>query len=52
MEGPAQVWLHLVVNVNNSYFIANTDAYKKFSPELQGKLSKVAEEPRAGIRTR
>jgi TRAP-type C4-dicarboxylate transport system substrate-binding protein len=34
----------LIVNVNNSYFIANTDAYKKLSPELQGKLLKVAEE--------
>jgi TRAP-type transport system periplasmic protein len=34
----------LVVNVNNSYFIANTDAYKKLSPELQGKLRKVAED--------
>jgi TRAP-type C4-dicarboxylate transport system substrate-binding protein len=29
---------HLVVNVNNSYFIANTEAYNKLSPELQGKL--------------
>src|SRR5262245_12942287 len=34
----------LVVNVNNSYFIANTDAYKKLSPELQGKLRKAAED--------
>jgi len=34
----------LVVNVNNSYFIANTDAYKKLSPDLQGKLRKVAED--------
>ncbi len=32
----------LVVNVNNSYFIANTDAYKKLNPDLQGKLRKVA----------
>jgi TRAP-type transport system periplasmic protein len=34
----------LVVNVNNSYFIANTDALKKLSPDLQGKLRKVAED--------
>jgi TRAP-type transport system periplasmic protein len=34
----------LVVNVNNSYFIANTDAYKKLNPDLQGKLRKVAED--------
>ena len=34
----------LIVNVNNSYFIANTDAYKKLSPDLQGKLRKVAED--------
>jgi TRAP-type C4-dicarboxylate transport system substrate-binding protein len=34
----------LVVNVNNSYYIANTDAYKKLSPDLQGKLRKVAED--------
>jgi TRAP-type C4-dicarboxylate transport system substrate-binding protein len=32
----------LVVNVNNSYFIANTDVYKKLNPDLQGKLRKVA----------
>ncbi|MFM9884306.1 MAG: TRAP transporter substrate-binding protein DctP [Burkholderiales bacterium] len=32
----------LIVNVNNSYFIANTDAFKKLSPDLQGKLRKVA----------
>jgi TRAP-type C4-dicarboxylate transport system substrate-binding protein len=32
----------LIVNVNNSYFIANTDAYKKLSADLQGKLQKVA----------
>ena len=32
----------LIVNVNNSYFIANTEAYKKLSPDLQGKLRKVA----------
>ena len=34
----------LVVNVNNSYFIANTDAYRKLSPALQGALRKVAED--------
>ena len=34
----------LIVNVNNSYFIANTDAYKKLSPDLQAKLRKVAED--------
>ena len=32
----------LIVNVNNSYFIVNTEAYKKLSPDLQGKLRKVA----------
>ena len=30
----------LIVNVNNSYFIANTEAYSKLSPDLQGKLRK------------
>jgi TRAP-type C4-dicarboxylate transport system substrate-binding protein len=34
----------LIVNVNNSYFIANTDAYKKLNADLQGKLRKVAED--------
>jgi len=34
----------LIVNVNNSYFIANTDAYSKLSPDLQGKLRQVAQE--------
>ena len=34
----------LIVNVNNSYFIANTDAYKKLSPELQAKVRKAAED--------
>src|SRR5262245_20162203 len=34
----------MVVNVNNSYFIANTDAYKKLSPNLQAALRKVAQE--------
>jgi TRAP-type transport system periplasmic protein len=33
----------LIVNVNNSYFIANTDAYKKLSPDLQDKLRKAAQ---------
>lgn len=32
----------LIVNVNNSYFIANTEAYSKLSPDLQAKLRKVA----------
>ncbi len=32
----------LIINVNNSYFIANTDAFNKLSPELQTKLRKVA----------
>jgi len=34
----------IVVNVNNSYIIANTDAFNKLSPDLQGKLRKVAQE--------
>src|SRR5262249_49719656 len=34
----------LIVNINNSYFIANTDAYRKLSPELQNQLRKAAEE--------
>jgi TRAP-type transport system periplasmic protein len=34
----------IVVNVNNSYIIANTDAFKKLSPDLQGKLRKVAQD--------
>jgi TRAP-type transport system periplasmic protein len=33
----------LIVNVNNSYFIANTDAYRKLSPQLQSELRKAAE---------
>ena len=32
----------MVVNVNNSYIIANTEAFNKLSPDLQGKLRKVA----------
>jgi TRAP-type C4-dicarboxylate transport system substrate-binding protein len=34
----------LIVNVNNSYFIANTEAFNKLSPELQGKLRAVAQD--------
>jgi TRAP-type C4-dicarboxylate transport system substrate-binding protein len=34
----------LIVNVNNSYFIANTDAYRKLSPGLQAELRKAAED--------
>ena len=34
----------LIINVNNSYFIANTEAYNKLAPDLQAKLRKVAEE--------
>ncbi len=34
----------LIVNVNNSYFIVNTDAYRKLSPELQGQLRNAAED--------
>jgi TRAP-type transport system periplasmic protein len=34
----------LIVNVNNSYFIANTDAYRKLSPQLQDQLRKAAED--------
>jgi len=30
----------LIVNVNNSYFIVNTDAYDKLSPDLKAKLNK------------
>ena len=32
----------IVVNVNNSYIIANTEAFNKLSPDLQAKLRKVA----------
>jgi TRAP-type transport system periplasmic protein len=32
----------LIVNVNNAYFIANSEAYGKLSPDLQDKLRKVA----------
>ena len=34
----------LVVNVNNSYIIANTEAFNKLSADLQGKLRKVAQD--------
>jgi TRAP-type transport system periplasmic protein len=34
----------MVVNVNNSYFIANTNAYLKLSSELQAKMRKAAED--------
>jgi TRAP-type transport system periplasmic protein len=34
----------LIINVNNSYFIANTEAYNKLTPDLQAKLRKVAED--------
>ena len=34
----------LIINVNNSYFIANTEAFNKLSPDLQAKLRKVAED--------
>ena len=34
----------MIVNVNNSYFIANTDAYRKLSPELQAQLRQAAED--------
>jgi TRAP-type C4-dicarboxylate transport system substrate-binding protein len=34
----------LIVNVNNSYFIVNTDAYRKLSPELQDQVRKAAED--------
>jgi TRAP-type C4-dicarboxylate transport system substrate-binding protein len=34
----------LIVNVNNSYFIANTEAFNKLSPDLQGKVRKTAED--------
>ena len=34
----------IVVNVNNSYIIANTEAFNKLSPDLQGKLRKAAQD--------
>jgi TRAP-type C4-dicarboxylate transport system substrate-binding protein len=33
---------HLVINVNNSYFIANTEAFNKLSPDFQAKLRQAA----------
>src|SRR5580765_8386217 len=32
----------LIVNVNNSYFIANTEAFSKLAPDLQAKVRKAA----------
>ena len=34
----------MIVNVNNSYFIVNTDAYRKLSPDIQARLRKAAED--------
>jgi TRAP-type C4-dicarboxylate transport system substrate-binding protein len=34
----------MVVNVNNSYIIANTEAFNKLSPDLQAKLRKVSQD--------
>ena len=34
----------MVVNVNNSYIIANTEAFDRLSPDLQAKLRKVAQD--------
>jgi TRAP-type C4-dicarboxylate transport system substrate-binding protein len=34
----------MIVNVNNSYFIANTEAYKKLSPDLQARLRQAAQD--------
>ena len=34
----------LIINVNNSYFIANTEAFNKLSPELQAKVRQVAQD--------
>ncbi len=34
----------LIINVNNSYFIANTEAFNKLTPELQAKVRKVAQD--------
>jgi len=34
----------LIINVNNSYFIANTEAFNKLTPQLQTKVRKVAED--------
>jgi TRAP-type C4-dicarboxylate transport system substrate-binding protein len=34
----------LIINVNNSYLIANTEAFNKLSPDLQAKVRQVAED--------
>ncbi len=34
----------LIINVNNSYFIANTEAFDKLVPDIQAKVRKVAED--------
>ena len=34
----------LIVNVNNSYFIVNTEAYNKLAPDLQSKLRQAAQQ--------
>ena len=34
----------LILNVNNSYFIANTEAFDKPSPDLVAKLRQVAQD--------
>jgi TRAP-type C4-dicarboxylate transport system substrate-binding protein len=34
----------LIVNVNNSYFIANTEAFNQLAPDLQAKVRKAAED--------
>jgi TRAP-type C4-dicarboxylate transport system substrate-binding protein len=34
----------LIINVNNSYFIANTEAYSKLAPDLQAKVRKASED--------
>ena len=34
----------MIINVNNSYFIANTEAFNKLSPELQAKVRQVAQD--------
>ena len=37
---------HLVINVNNSYYIANTEAFNKLSPDLQACLLYTSPSPR------
>ncbi len=34
----------LIINVNNSYFIANTEAFNKLTPDLREKVRKVAQD--------